>query len=414
MKLKTIRCSLPSCGKIKMSWRPTRESVQRKLSPDGYTYCSRDHQEQHWRDRQRAKWTPVVYYCALPSCKAELVTTQNAGRPRDYCDNTCKASAARARKRRNPAGAVVTAQHLAVVLLQRAAVTMQAAALERWRAAPEFAAYGAAAAASRAAAAAVREAEARSEAAAAVVRDAEAGAAEAQREAEAAQEAAAEATAARQWTPAEFQQRAEAIAEAATAKARAAEAVAAVAPAASAEAVAVAECEHAEVAAWIAAEAARAEAATIGRRQPELARYDSIAEQRARRALAAVAAWRKIKSSFARRAETARLRRAAKRGAADAERASEDPEYRAWLRGAVTTCGRRGRHGNQNWAGPVAGVGGKAPWFAAHGRAAERGATGGPPVERSSGATARLRTPAAALRAAPGMPSPRRPPTRRT
>ena len=197
MKLKTIKCSLPSCGKIVMSWRPTRESVQRKLSPDGYTYCSRDHQEQHWRDRQRAKWTPVVYKCSW--CGAELVTAQNAWRPRDYCDNTCKASAARARKRRNPAGAVVTAQRLAVVLLQRAAVTMQAAALERWCAAPDFAAYGAAAAASRAAAAVVREAEARSEATDAVVREAEARAAEAQREAEAARAAEAEATAAGQW-----------------------------------------------------------------------------------------------------------------------------------------------------------------------------------------------------------------------
>ena len=100
----TIACSW--CGASTVKLYPSRESVRRKLSP--YQFCSSTCQRDHWEARRKAEWSGAPYPCA--QCGTAITPQQAAGRRRSYCNDTCKQKAARERRRRNPAGAVMAAR----------------------------------------------------------------------------------------------------------------------------------------------------------------------------------------------------------------------------------------------------------------------------------------------------------------
>ena len=104
LKQTAITCSW--CGVSTVKLYPSRESVRRKLSP--YRFCSSTCQRDHWEARRKAEWSGVPYPCA--QCGTAITPQQAAGRRRSYCNDTCKAKAARERRRRNPAGAVMAAR----------------------------------------------------------------------------------------------------------------------------------------------------------------------------------------------------------------------------------------------------------------------------------------------------------------
>ena len=104
LKRYSITCSW--CGISTVKLYPSRESVRSKLSP--YRFCSSTCQRDHWEARRRAEWSGAPYPCA--QCGAAITPQQAAGRRRVYCSDTCKQKAARERRRRNPAGAVMAAR----------------------------------------------------------------------------------------------------------------------------------------------------------------------------------------------------------------------------------------------------------------------------------------------------------------
>ena len=104
LKLTLIRCD--QCGSTAMKFIPSREKVRARISP--YHFCSSTCQREHWEARRKAEWVAVVYRCS--HCSTTLRTQQTPGRRRDYCSAACKQKAARERSRRNPAGAVVAAR----------------------------------------------------------------------------------------------------------------------------------------------------------------------------------------------------------------------------------------------------------------------------------------------------------------
>ena len=104
LKQYAITCS--SCGASDVKLYPSRESVRRKLSP--YRFCSSTCQRDHWEARRKAEWSGAPYPCA--QCGTAITPQQAAGRRRSYCNDTCKQKAARERRRRNPAGAVMAAR----------------------------------------------------------------------------------------------------------------------------------------------------------------------------------------------------------------------------------------------------------------------------------------------------------------
>ena len=134
----TIYCDWPECPKPNVaSWRPRSAKVRAKLSP--YTYCSRSHAQKDWRRREQEKWLAAQppYQCAYLLCNNELWLTGEPGRPRDYCTPEHKAAAQRDRERRQPGGAVERATPPALFALQRAADAWQRAVgaridLHRW------------------------------------------------------------------------------------------------------------------------------------------------------------------------------------------------------------------------------------------------------------------------------------------
>ena len=104
LKRYAIACSW--CGASTVKLYPSRESVRRKLSP--YRFCSSTCQRDHWEARRKAEWSGAPYPCA--QCGTAITPQQAAGRRRSYCNDTCKQQAARERRRRNPAGAVMAAR----------------------------------------------------------------------------------------------------------------------------------------------------------------------------------------------------------------------------------------------------------------------------------------------------------------
>ena len=143
LKHTLIRCD--QCGSTAMKFVPSRERVRARLSP--YHFCSSTCQREHWEARRKAEWVAVVYPCR--QCGKTLRTAQAPGRRRDYCSDACKQRAARERARRNPAGAVVAARQrvqeawrqaiAASAPLERIVAhgaTVQAAVKE-WKALPE-------------------------------------------------------------------------------------------------------------------------------------------------------------------------------------------------------------------------------------------------------------------------------------
>ena len=104
LKHTLIRCD--QCGSTAMKFVPSRERVRARLSP--YHFCSSTCQREHWEARRKAEWVAESYPCR--QCGATLTTQQAPGRRRDYCSAACKQKAARERSRRHPAGAVVAAR----------------------------------------------------------------------------------------------------------------------------------------------------------------------------------------------------------------------------------------------------------------------------------------------------------------
>ena len=105
-RLKRYAFACDWCGVSTVKFYPSRESVRNKLSP--YRFCSSTCQRDHWEARRRAAWSGAPYPCA--QCGAAITPQQAAGRRRVYCSDTCKQKAARERRRRNPAGAVMAAR----------------------------------------------------------------------------------------------------------------------------------------------------------------------------------------------------------------------------------------------------------------------------------------------------------------
>ena len=104
LKLTPFRCD--QCGSTAMKLYPSRPAVRARMSP--YRFCSSTCQREHWEARRKDKWVALVYPCR--ECGKTLRTAQAPGRRRDYCSDACKQTAARERSRRNPAGAVVAAR----------------------------------------------------------------------------------------------------------------------------------------------------------------------------------------------------------------------------------------------------------------------------------------------------------------
>ena len=104
LKQTLIRCD--QCGSIALKFYPSRPAVLARISP--HRFCSSTCQREHWEARRKAEWVAVVYPCR--QCGKTLRTAQAPGRRRDYCSDACKQRAARERSRRNPAGAVVAAR----------------------------------------------------------------------------------------------------------------------------------------------------------------------------------------------------------------------------------------------------------------------------------------------------------------
>ena len=97
--------------------------------------CQRD----HWESRRKAEWSASPYPCA--QCGTAITPQQAAGRRRSYCTATCKQAAARARIRRNPAGAVMAARERFVTAWQRALTAVNAWVVLDAHGAPVGAAY---------------------------------------------------------------------------------------------------------------------------------------------------------------------------------------------------------------------------------------------------------------------------------
>ncbi len=220
-----------------------------------FKFCCALCQRQHWQQREFDKRQPTITHCSW--CGGGIQTDPGTpGRPRDYCDDTCKQAAARARKRRNPAGAIVTARYEAEAKQKRAAEAQAAyaAALAGYESKKQEITDGIQATASYDDAKASRELEALTQ----------------------------------EWET--FKDRLE----------------------------------------------------FLRRRALDLkARADIAAENLA-----------KVERQYGRRAETARLRRAARRDQADAERAKLDPEFAAWqARMAAQRRQAEDTHGDSNRAG---------------------------------------------------------------
>ena len=105
-RLKRLPFNCSWCGAADVKLYPSRESVRQKLSP--YKFCSSTCQRDHWEARRKAEWSGAPYPCA--QCGTAITPQQAAGRRRSYCNDTCKQKAARERRRRNPAGAVMAAR----------------------------------------------------------------------------------------------------------------------------------------------------------------------------------------------------------------------------------------------------------------------------------------------------------------
>ena len=131
LKRVLITCDWDECGRQAIRLYPRRASVRSKLSP--FHFCSTRCQRLHWRERKRAEAELAAQatprFC--PACGGEILRTLAVGRPRVYCNDACRAKAARERLKRNPAGAVAAARARAVHLTQLAKEAAKAA--KSWR-----------------------------------------------------------------------------------------------------------------------------------------------------------------------------------------------------------------------------------------------------------------------------------------
>ena len=131
LKKVLITCDWSECGRRAIRLYPRRASVRSKLSP--FHFCSTRCQRLHWRERKRfeAELAAQATPGSCPACGGEIPRTFAVGRPRVYCNDACRAKAARERLKRNPAGAVAAARERAVQLTQEAKEAANAA--KAWR-----------------------------------------------------------------------------------------------------------------------------------------------------------------------------------------------------------------------------------------------------------------------------------------
>ena len=133
-----IRCAWPECPKPDVaSWRPRSAKVRAKLSRYTYCSRSHAQKDWRRREHEKWLAAQPPYQCAYLPCHNELWLTGEPGRPRDYCTPEHKAAAQRDRERRQPGGAVERATQPALFALQRAADAWQRAVgaridLARW------------------------------------------------------------------------------------------------------------------------------------------------------------------------------------------------------------------------------------------------------------------------------------------
>ena len=131
LKKVLITCDWSECGRQATRLYPRRASVRSKLSQ--FHFCSTRCQRLHWRERKRAEAELATQAMpgSCPACGGEILRTLAVGRPRVYCNDACRAKAARERLKRNPAGAVAAARERAVHLTQMAREAAKAA--KSWR-----------------------------------------------------------------------------------------------------------------------------------------------------------------------------------------------------------------------------------------------------------------------------------------
>ena len=94
------------CGGKFEDYRP-RPRVRRKISP--FVFCCPAHKNSHWRRRKAAERLAeaLPYPCAGPGddgrgCPNLIEPRSGPGGPQLYCDRTCRAAAARARRQQRP------------------------------------------------------------------------------------------------------------------------------------------------------------------------------------------------------------------------------------------------------------------------------------------------------------------------
>ena len=138
LKLFSIICSLPECGKSAVRLYPSRPGARSRIN---FTYCCPAHGKRHWARlrRQQIAAEDPPYSCAGLNCSVMIEPVFAPGQRRLYHDDACRERAKVERSRRQPAGDVRVARAMAYKAMQAAAVALQraashAAAFAQWRA----------------------------------------------------------------------------------------------------------------------------------------------------------------------------------------------------------------------------------------------------------------------------------------
>ena len=137
LKLFSITCSLPECGKSAVRFYPTRPGARSRIR---FTYCCDAHSKRHWARlrRQQIAAEDPPYPCAGPRCSVMIEPVFAPGQRKLYHDDACRERAKAERSRRQPAGDVRVARAKTYKAMQEAAVALQqaashAAAFAQWR-----------------------------------------------------------------------------------------------------------------------------------------------------------------------------------------------------------------------------------------------------------------------------------------